>query len=89
MTVKWYDAKKNTPHLGGYVYDKSRASEPCLVYGRDCAGIDYEYSVATYIYDEEDGTGEWNAYDYAGFDMSEVIAWTPLPEPPKTAKEIT
>lgn len=88
MTVKWYDAKKNTPHLGEVNEYNLRESEPVLVYGRDRAGIGYAFSVAQYMYDEGDKTGDWyDAYDYEQYEMSEVIAWTPLPETPKMAEE--
>ena len=87
--VKWYDAKKNIPHLGELYDEKFRESEPCLVYGRDAFRLGYAFAVAHYVFNEEKWFGAWEqAYDYDEYDMSEVIAWTPLPEPPK-AKEIT
>lgn len=88
MTIKWYDAKKNTPHLGE-VYDGNfRKSEPCLIYGRDSSRLGYAFAVSTYVFNEEIRFGAWEqAYDYDEYYMSEIIAWTPLPEPPKMAEE--
>lgn len=86
--AKWFDAKKITPKVGELCDEQFRESAPCLIFGRDSYGRNYAYAVSVYVFDEDEKTGEWTgAYDYYDREMSDVIAWMPLPEPPgMTAK---
>ena len=54
-------------------------SERVLVFGKNEDG--YDYAVATYIYSTAMGN-EWSeAYDAAETELTQILAWMPLPKP--------
>ena len=84
--IEWHDAKKSHPKLHLEEWDglQWEESEPCLLYGRDHSGQEFVFGISCYTREEDCTNGEWcDDYDYSGIKMSEIIAWSPLPEPPK------